>query len=258
MKTFKQFLNEETDVINLQDWVAENAPEIIKPYLAHKKVFLRGMDSEKLITPVMVGDTAYRGGIISVRKDRTPSDMPLWAHEAIDSYFKDVFGVKARSEGLFCSSSHPIASSYGDTLVAVFPMHFKHAISSREVNDLYVRLFPGTKNLIFGSEYWQPLVYSDMKARGEFDDELAAGESPENIMRSIPVTAKDISVDEQIEALELELLELGYQDDIDSALFHMSETMLICDFYLAVEVKKKGDFQANIRDILDDLRVLNS
>lgn len=72
-----------------------------------------------------------------VRKNRRPKDSPIELHEIFDRFFKNNFGVKARSEGMFVSRSSYLAEDYG-TPYWVFPIGNKYKfIWSDQVEDLY-------------------------------------------------------------------------------------------------------------------------
>ena len=56
-----------------------------------------------------------------VRQDRAPKDSPKWFHDVLDDYLKEAFGIRFRTESLFCMSSKQGTSIYG-TPVAIFPI----------------------------------------------------------------------------------------------------------------------------------------
>lgn len=70
------------------------------------------------------------------REDRYPKDMPEPWHEAFDDWFKDNFGWRARSSGLFCTGSKNTAGSYGD-IYMVFPAGRYDYVWSPDITDLY-------------------------------------------------------------------------------------------------------------------------
>jgi hypothetical protein len=103
-----------------------------KPFLSMKPkaLLLRGMKN-KPNHPLK----------LSVRTDRRPSDMPADTHAKFNKWFKELFGINARSECLFVTSSFNIARAYwfshgtGGTY-AVFPIGNFSFIWSRFVDDL--------------------------------------------------------------------------------------------------------------------------
>lgn len=45
------------------------------------------------------------GAIKKVRKDRKPRDLDINTHNKVDEYFYEKFGIKFRSQSLFCTGS---------------------------------------------------------------------------------------------------------------------------------------------------------
>ena len=77
------------------------------------------------------------------RKNRRPRDISILVHTIFDKLFKEKFGWKARSEGVFTTGDQVLASRYGkDTLF--FPIgQFKY-LWSPKVDDLYAKI-PGNE-----------------------------------------------------------------------------------------------------------------
>lgn len=71
-----------------------------------------------------------------VRKNRTPKNTPKELHEQLDNAFNDIFGIKARSQTLFCATKYT-ASRYGDPFY-IFPIDKYEVIWSNKVEDLYI------------------------------------------------------------------------------------------------------------------------
>jgi len=74
----------------------------------------------------------------TIRKDRTPRDMPVNLHKWVDEWFHTKFGIKARSETIFCVSDGVSASNYGEPYL-IFPIGEFDIIWSDKVVDLYNR-----------------------------------------------------------------------------------------------------------------------
>lgn len=70
-----------------------------------------------------------------VRQDRVPRDTPPEIHEFLDEWFKRKFGVRARSQSVFCSFYESDADGYGN-IYYVFPVGEYKAISNKDINDL--------------------------------------------------------------------------------------------------------------------------
>jgi hypothetical protein len=78
-----------------------------------------------------------------IRKDRKSLNTPSEIHNILDNLFYDKFGVKARSETMFCYFNDinglPNGNLYGKYYL-VFPINKFKLIYSEEVEDLYVDL----------------------------------------------------------------------------------------------------------------------
>lgn len=95
MTTFKQFLLE-----NLRRDIPKLCAEFIEE--SHGLPLYRG-SSQKVKNPT----------IITPRKDRKPTDTPVEIHDAMDDWFEENYGVRARSVGVFATGSKHSASTYG-------------------------------------------------------------------------------------------------------------------------------------------------
>ena len=76
--------------------------------------------------------------IITPRKNRKPRDTPIEIHKELDKLFKNEFGWKVRSEGVFCSGS--ITSSIYGNLYYMFPIGKFEYVWSPDIKDLTVEL----------------------------------------------------------------------------------------------------------------------
>jgi len=72
----------------------------------------------------------------SVRQDRRPRNMPPEVSTAIDNWFNENFGFKARSQGVFVTGEFDDARSYGKPF-AVFPIGAFPFVWSNDVGDLF-------------------------------------------------------------------------------------------------------------------------
>ncbi len=79
---------------------------------------------------------------LMVRKDRKPLDSSKEFHELMNTALSNHGGVRWRSEALFAISSMNVASSYGNTVVAVFPIGKYSILRSDEVRDMFTELAP--------------------------------------------------------------------------------------------------------------------
>lgn len=60
--------------------------------------------------------------IIKTRKYRKPLHTPEHIHKEADAIFENKFGIKFRSQSVFCTSDIDVASAYGDIVVRVEPI----------------------------------------------------------------------------------------------------------------------------------------
>lgn len=72
----------------------------------------------------------------SIRQTRNPLDTNKDIHKIIDDSFYEKFGIRARSNTLFCTSSSWIAKNYGVPYF-IFPMGKYEVIWSKTIFDLY-------------------------------------------------------------------------------------------------------------------------
>lgn len=119
--------------------------------------------------------------MVDVKKDRRPLDTQLELHHALDDWFLDNFGFRARSNAVFASGSENFALVYGD-LYAIYPIgDFEYVWSPRikdtllldqEANHLLARIEQksGTK---FDKEEWleqKANIIIDLLEKGRYSD----------------------------------------------------------------------------------------
>ena len=79
-------------------------------------------------------DLSYNG----VRSDRKPKDTSVELHKMFDDYFLKKFGIRLRSESVFCYRYHdPNNKSYG-TQFMIFPVDEFHIYYNPDVEDLFI------------------------------------------------------------------------------------------------------------------------
>lgn len=101
-----------------------------------------------------------------VRQDRRPSSTPTFVHHAIDDWFDDRFGIKARSNAMFATGDFRIAGHYGGNLqkvYAVFPIGDFKFVWSRQVGDLFLEIEEVLFNDYDGDEPARKLDDDDLK-----------------------------------------------------------------------------------------------
>ena len=74
-----------------------------------------------------------------VRKNREPKDTPVELHHLVDKWFHKKFGIKARSNVVFCTFDVDEVYRYGDPYF-VFPIGKYKAISSPMIQDLFLTM----------------------------------------------------------------------------------------------------------------------
>lgn len=145
---------------------------------------------------------------VKVNKNRTPMNTHRRIHEAADDWFLERFGVRARSQSVFCTSSTKVANDYGFPFL-VFPAGNYEVIWSRKINDLFFVLSEGNiLSRIRGEKYMnrdaEPLI----------DDK------------------NEVSDKELYDAVYTILDESDYvKGHLDQALASKNEIMVHCDHY---------------------------
>lgn len=212
MITFKQFLNESESNTEMAKYIESHC----KPFLDESKrkgLLFRGIgtfaQSGEFNLPGLTDAIPF--AIITPRVDRQPRNMPKKFHTLIDDWFKDKFGLKARSAGVFAFGvkSSNTAASYaassnkgqGGFACVIFPIGPFKYVWSPEVHDLYAD---------FG---WAGCIIQDGENTGEID----------------------------VQKFHRYLETLDYKStDLSAALQSKNEIMLVCDKYLALSVPIKS------------------
>lgn len=141
MKFEKYILNEATKLSYNIDEIVEAIKNDCKPYLKDlgglykKHPFLSGRNNNP-----------YDFSRGTVRKDRMPKDTPVELHDIIDNWFYKRFGIKARSNSIFCGLSLGGLSQYG-LVKMIFPIGKYTAISSSNIIDLFSEIEDAFTNL---------------------------------------------------------------------------------------------------------------
>ena len=149
---------------------------------------------------------------IKVNKNRTPTNTNIRIHNAADQWFLKTFGVKARSQAFFCTSSKKISSDYGFSFF-VFPVGKFDIIWSRRVDDLFMYLRESTILKSAGVE-----VDDKSKAKEMIDDPSIISDK---LLYDTVATMLD-SAD-------------YVQGKLDEALASKNEIMVLCDYYYVAE-----------------------
>jgi hypothetical protein len=212
MITFKQFIQEEhilkesfADELDQERRdLANDIKNDCGPFLKHfgdRSYLLRGFKGAPRATKKypLFKDFAYK---IPVRKDRKPLDTDPDLADAIDNFLEKKFGVRPRSEGLFCTGAEGIsqAEGYGDAYL-IFPIGDFKIIYSKQVADLYTAI---KRNKI--------------PSLSKFEDEEHAFPSGQKYQ----------------DVINKHIAGFDYTDEIGAALKTPNEVMVICDEYYAV------------------------
>lgn len=122
------YLNEAIDIESRFDLIERNC-----------KPFLR--DLSRVDYGVLYSGRQSREIFIErdVRKNRKPKDMDLKIHGWVDDWFYKKFGIRARSNSLFCTSEINVALTYGTPYI-ICPIGKYEIIWSPEIRDLYSML----------------------------------------------------------------------------------------------------------------------
>lgn len=161
----------------------------------------------------------------SVRTDRRPTDSSKYLHNLGDEVFKEEFGWKARSEGLFVAKYISQAMGYaniagGGNIYTVFPIGSYKYIYSDEIADYF-------------TIYDNPTLPLNNTYINSEDFEF------------------DIKTDKQIKQAVINWLKRSYTDKgLDNSDFVVGEVMIKCKEYWALECQPKNPiFMRLINDL---------
>jgi hypothetical protein len=132
---FKQYLTEET-------YTVKTALEMI---YTHSTPFIKdllkdGFNNKRYDELLYSGRHESRDMFVgAVRKNRRPVDTSQYQHELFDRLFYKKFGIKGRSQALFCTGNAGVARNYasGGSAYMIFPVGKYKFLWSHEVTDLY-------------------------------------------------------------------------------------------------------------------------
>lgn len=144
MISFKQFLTEDASLPQLADIIEKECQPFLKRSGREGSLW-RGIVSLQNPQKAMIGDEKVTYYVMTVRKDREARDTSPKIAAAIDNWFDDNLGIKARSQAMFCVGLPGLetAKNYGNHTCTVFPMgQFTYAWSP-DVDDLYNAIYDG-------------------------------------------------------------------------------------------------------------------
>lgn len=170
---FKQYITEEVSI----EKIAEKIVNDCQPYL--KQINKADYDdpNQRFLLSGRRSNSVFDKK--TVRQDREPLDTNAEVHKWFDNWFYKKFGIKARSQTVFCTGSNS-AYGYGNAYY-IFPIGNFEVIWSRDIKDFY-SLSAGhriefddvefTKNLFFGANYDKSYVKGHLKKALESNNEI--------------------------------------------------------------------------------------
>jgi hypothetical protein len=192
---FTNYINEEnTDNSNLIPFIVDNC----KPYLDISTS--RGKEPLWLYSGRKKKVDSFIG---EVHKQREPRDTSKDMHILFDKLFYEVYGIKPRSQSLFCTGSLIVAGTYG-TPYTIFPIGKFRYIWNPNFPDLYHR----TRSVL-------------IQKSGIRTKEVLTKEVFQNYIPDIKKLIESYS----------------FNKNWDKAVKSNSEVMILCDKYLAVSLE---------------------
>lgn len=199
--------------------------EECQPFLEEfKKIYLNGTKLP-LRRGMLIQPTDHITKI-KVNKNRTPTNSSIRVHNASDQWFYEKFGIKARSQSTFTTSSNRVAKDYGFPFL-IFPVGNFEVIWSRKVDDLFMHLHPS-------------------KILNNAGIDLPPRDAIEAI--NDPGVISDKQLYEVIAGM-LETFDY-VKGSLDQALASKNEIMLLCDYYYIA----KNDDESVLEFIKDYLK----
>ena len=127
---FEQFSKDLTELFGQCEQYIKNNKQFLK-----KGIFLYRETSEE---PNKT-NKSFNYFIKSVRKNRNPRDTSKNYHIKFDNYFFKKFGIKYRSQSVFCqASTKMVGDGYGDFKYIIFPIDDYKMCYSPKIKDLVV------------------------------------------------------------------------------------------------------------------------
>lgn len=151
---FKSYLNESMgeNIFDILDKIKKECGPYIKDVKASNKILLSGRNRAKMLFDKK-----------RIRKDRNPLSTRQYQHDFYDMVFKKKFGVKLRSESMFCSLSYNTVTGYGRAYY-VFPIGNYDIYYSNKVFDLFGIPFIGQTKPVdyFNDAYFLTQTWSSL------------------------------------------------------------------------------------------------
>jgi len=122
---FQKYLYEQMETSEkLLETIKRYCQKYIKEYIRNDVFLYSGRRSNK------------EWEIKRIRKDRKPQDTPEEIHNIFDDAFEDVFGIRLRSNSIFCYPDPRLSTWYGN-IYMIFPFGDYEIYYHPEIYDLY-------------------------------------------------------------------------------------------------------------------------
>jgi hypothetical protein len=173
MISFKQYLQEQRQAIDVEQLIKENCGPYLKEVRFSDKDLVRairgfiglergikngtldsiGQKVNLVSSSKPLDEYGVEGYIVSRRKDRKPRDTNVKLSQGVDQLLEDKFGWKPRAEGVFTFPVNGPADGYGDPW-AVFPIGNFRYVWSPQIMDLTATL-ADLVGEVTGKQYWR-------------------------------------------------------------------------------------------------------
>lgn len=196
------------------------SPEFFKQLVNDCQPFLNDIGKNNFDSQILwrgMSKSKGSAGIANVNKNRKPLDTDISIHNIFDEWLFNTFGIKARSETVFCTGSEFTATGYG-TAYAIFPVgEYKFIYSNKtEASDLMTYV----DSYILDTDDWKDSGITDIPHQ---DKRIAAADDFYSDWAS---KNKHIIID-LLKQANFKMDSTGIKKAIDSK----NEIMLYCDKY---------------------------
>ncbi len=237
---FKQYLTEgnKLPVETVLTMVYDKSKPFIKDLVKGGFSYYNKQDSL-----MMSGRKGYDPTITKkVRQDRSSKDTPEDTHKLMDNEFNKKFGIKARSQTIFCTGDLHTARGYGSTVYLIFPIGKYEIIWSPKYRDLY-----NDTNSIFYNPM-KDLEKSEIKIWREW------GENGKNDKEREDAEFKKASdtYNKRMDSISKEVVSSYQKDNIVQALRSTNEIMLYTKQYIGF---RRNDWDFILKSYIDKFGV---
>lgn len=183
---FQQYITEENKIQTIHKGITDVYDNCM-PFI--KDLVQGGFDVTKKDDDLLYSARSKRDPIIKapIRKGRKPRDMAPLRHEIFDRLLDKKFGIKGRSNALFCTGRYKTTLSYGGhgKVYMIFPVGKYKILWSDVIDDLYNS---PVADMIF-SEHLSAEPYSSKdeikQAEQELNKDIISTYQTGNLMKAI-------------------------------------------------------------------------